>query len=76
MDNSSERETVESVGLKITLVPKKISPAAAHPPGTRGPGRALPPLLQPRAGPRFHRRQPVLCTDASVSVLFVHLFSS
>lgn len=31
MDNSSERETVESVGLKITLVPKKSVP----PPPTR-----------------------------------------
>lgn len=33
MDNSSERETAESGGLKITVVPKNPSPTVAPPAG-------------------------------------------
>lgn len=68
MDNSSEHETTESVGLKITLVPKKLVPPSSHwlvSSLTRQPtcvsARALLRLHQPRASPRFHI---FLCTEA------------
>lgn len=44
MDNSSERETVESVGLKITLVPKKSVPP---PPTRQAPAAPAEPPAEP-----------------------------